>query len=558
MLEALAVIAVGFLALNKPSFAHRFLRDVSQIWNRFARNKVLAALAVGFAAVLLRVALLPITPIPDPSIHDEFGHLLLADTFASGRLTNPPHKFWEHFESIYVLQQPTYTSQYPPATGMLLGAAQVLSGRPWLGLLAGMGVFCGLMCWMLQAWLPPRWALLGGVLAILQVALIGYWINSYWGGFVPGIGGLLILGALPRLRSGALLLNAVWVALGLAILMNSRPVEALLFLLVTCGCLAWWIFRTNELKLWPTLRTVILPMVILLSLTLGAMLYYNFRVTGQPLVLPYMLHQKLYGSPQAFWWQKPILVKWFRHKEMEDDYLRQLRLYQRRSSPAELAKAIAGRIRDFWFFYIGGALTLPMLFFRRTLRDRGMPLMLAIILPFLCDYLTFHAFYPHYAAPLAGAFMFIAVQCWRHLRAWRWQGKRSGLLLARMVPVVAACGVVLVLASSILVAHVPTLRPLLGPLSKDLVPIKTARSVIEQKLGALGGHHLIFVHYRQPGHSPDFEWVYNRADIDSSEIVWAREMSAASDHQLREYFANRRAWVLDADAEPPQLVPYGL
>ena len=52
------------------------------------------------------------------------------------------------------------------------------------------------------------------------------------------------------------------------------------------------------------------------------------------------------------------------------------------------------------------------------------------------------------------------------------------------------------------------------------------------------------------------EWVFNRADIDGSAVVFAREIDPASDRALVEYFADRRAWVLEIPAEEPELVPY--
>jgi hypothetical protein len=55
------------------------------------------------APLVVRLAVLPWRPPPEPWVPDEFGHLLVADTLLAGRLANPPHSLWRHLETIYVL-----------------------------------------------------------------------------------------------------------------------------------------------------------------------------------------------------------------------------------------------------------------------------------------------------------------------------------------------------------------------------------------------------------------------------------------------------------------------
>ena len=52
-----------------------------------------------------------------PQIQDEFSYLLASDTYSSFRLTNPSHVLWRFFETIHVLEEPTYQSKYPARSG---------------------------------------------------------------------------------------------------------------------------------------------------------------------------------------------------------------------------------------------------------------------------------------------------------------------------------------------------------------------------------------------------------------------------------------------------------
>ena len=70
-----------------------------------------------------------------------------------------------------------------------------------------------------------------------------------------------------------------------------------------------------------------------------------------------------------------------------------------------------------------------------------------------------------------------------------------------------------------------------------------------------GSRHLVIVHYA-PDHNIHTEWVYNRANIDESEIVWAHDMGEVRNRELLNYYRDRKVWLLDPDKKPIALKPY--
>ena len=59
-----------------------------------------------------------------------------------------------------------------------------------------------------------------------------------------------------------------------------------------------------------------------------------------------------------------------------------------------------------------------------------------------------------------------------------------------------------------------------------------------------------------PDHNPHMEFVFNRADIDHSSIVWARDMGDAKNRELIDYYPDRQVWLLEPDSPSLTVTPY--
>ena len=523
------LIVLGMVLLAATVGRRLRLVGLSRKFHAIANRKRLA-IAICFAfPIVVRLSLLGIAPEPYPSIHDEFSHLLLGDTLAHGRLANAPHPLWQHFESVHILQQPAYASMYPPAQGAFLALGQVVFRHAWAGVLLSVGLFGGALCWMLQGWFPPSWALFGTMVTLCKFCLTGLWINSYLGGSPAAIGAALLLGAAARKRV-PLLLGA-----GLVLLMNSRPFEGAFLGLLVLG----YLFRQRAL----TWRFVLPASAVLAAGVLFAG-YYNFRVTGHALQMPYVLNRATYGWPENLGFLPAKQLAPLRHPVMEA--MRQHELSNRTiyTEPRLFLQNLNLKLFENWAFFLGPLLTIPLAFAKW--RQRTWPLLFCV-LALLALSVVQMVLYPYHLAVAVPALFGIVTL---GVRTSYVATKRRNPAIARAL----LCGV---LAALILIASLkefsPELRLPLTYWETAREPHGAPRAEILRYLASRAGQHLVIVRYA-PQHNPSQEWVYNAADIDGSKVVWAREMP--DNRQLLEYFNARTKWLLRADEYPPRIVPY--
>jgi hypothetical protein len=512
---ALAALLLAMVLLGRP-FIQPFARNL-------APRTGWCMLLLALLPVALRLALLAHHPVPSPGVYDEFGHLLVANTLRHFRLANPAHPLHQFFETFFVLQKPTYASIYPLGQGLMLALGRAIFGLPWAGVLLSSAALCALCYWMLRGWTTPEWALLGGVLAVLEFGPLCPWMNNYWGGSVAAGAGCLVFGALPRLRESGSVRDGALLGFGLGMHWLTRPYETVF---LVAAVLLY--FVRSHLR---SLAKPALAAALVLIPAIGLSLAQNKQVTGSWTTLPYMLSRTQYGVPASFTWQANPVP----HLELTHEQQLQYRMQTsfRSAGPETVAsylQRLEYRVRFYRFFFLP-PLYVALPFFFLSLREWRFA-WIALTLTLFALGVNFYPFFePHFIAALTCLFVLVSVTGIERLSALNADA-------ARLIIFVCFAHFVFWYGKSFF-DH----------------PISERRTEINRQLAQAPGKQLVFVRY-WPQHIFQNEWVYNEADIDHARIVWARDLGPAEDQKLLHYYPDRIAWLLVPDAIPPKLSSY--
>jgi hypothetical protein len=456
---------------------------------------------------------------------------------------------WQHFESIHIIQKPTYNSMYLPAQGVFLAFGQVLFRQPWIGVELAIALMCAAMYWMFVAWLPRTWAFFGVLLAIIKLTVTGFWVDSYISAAVPTIGGALVIGAIPRFRSGTgKTLDAFFFGIGAVILMHSRPFEGGILTAIALAILAPVFLRGFRIHPRAFLIRIAAPAALVLALGTAGLGYYCYRVTGKPTLMPYQVNRRTYGWPEnlAFLRPQKVSISDPILKEMYDLEVAHHDIYG--SAPA-LIENLVTRLFDNWAYLIGPVLTIPLLFAFARCFGRA-KLLILLFAAMVVVNLSQLLLYPYHLAPVVPVLFCLIAFGAQYIYGFltRVAGARS-YYFAALLPVALLLTVGLKLFSDTIDIPPSSYWERGYELQRD------TRADITRWLKRRPGKHLVIVHYAHD-HPVNQEWVYNGADIPGSKILWAREVSDDSDRELINYYKDRHAWLVQADVSPQQIVPY--
>jgi len=479
-----------------------------------------------------------------PVVHDEFSNILMADTFLEGRLANSPHPHREFFETFHVIQEPSYASKYTPGNGIPPMLGRLLSGREVVGSWIIMALAAALTYWMLLAFLPPGFAFAGGMLVVLSGQYSFFWGTSLWGGAFPMLGGALLFGAFPRMIRNCSAFNSVLFALGAGILSITRPFEGLLAFLPAAGIYIFWLFKKEDVSLKRKIIDTSFPAAMVLFMIFLFHGYYNFRVSGSAVTFPYTVWEKKYSPGTNFVFSEIKKELKYVNPELKRAVLEWVVRNKKIETPAGFLDLLIYKFLTYQRFFFSGIslilLTGLLVYIKKERRDPWLFFAIFSVLSVGAGLMLLRSAHPHYAAPVACPVIYLTIVGAREF--WRWDIFK--------VPYGK-----LVLSIVILISLYWNLNA--GIQRKRVRKSYSVynREELSRELKKRGGKHLVFVKYRSD-HNVHDEWVYNRADIDNSDIAWARYIDKNKNDELIQYLKWRRAWIIYPDFRPLRLIPY--
>jgi hypothetical protein len=506
---------------------------------KYSGRRRLCWLLAAFGMVAGRLLLLPTLSLPEPRIHDEFSHLLAADTYARGRVVNPPLEPAEAFESTYILVSPIYASKYPPGQGLLLAFGQKVLGHPYWAVVIAGALMVYLFCWAADAWLPPQWTLVAAALASGLYFVRHYWFMSYWGGTLAACGGALVVGGLGRILRGKEKGTRASLGGGAIILYLARPDTGAVLCLAVGGILVVHMLRMPSRARLSLMRRTLAPNVALMAAAVPPVLAFNLAATGTYTDLPYTMHARQYHSVPELW----LLPAREDPPHLTPKMKRMTRMRRgvyetRHGQPLTTILKYQGAYMA--VYYVGRPLVgfgLLLLAAPWTRVRNGRHWLLFLMAAGVTTVTFYTWVLEHYLAPFAAVQLILIIGAaralWSRALFVPW-GRRA----------VAGAMIFLLVFLAADYVRAARNRP-------------TARAEFVRKLESLPGPHLVFVTY-DPGWSVHDEWVYNGAELDESPLIFANWGSPDQNQRVLERYPGRRVWSLQLgpDRRDILLSPY--
>jgi hypothetical protein len=251
--------------------------------------------------------------------------------------------------------------------------------------------------------------------------------------------------------------------------------------------------------------------------------------------LPYALYYQEYQSAPPWIFLSERKAPAYRHSELANAWGHEVEAL--REARSNLLANVRG-VRDVASFYGSPLLLFPLTVATLLLASYRFWAAAVIYLVVWCGLLVSLIKFPHYIAASIGLLPILAAYGFRVLSVI---GRNYG---------------------SFLVLAFATLLCIQGNGERVHVWETRARNFISPRMigttEALkqGGRHLILVRYsvQDVGNN---EVVYNGADIDSSQIVWARDMGESKNRELINYYhGSRKISLYEPDIDPAKLIPY--